>query len=337
MTGEKNMKVAVLGAGAFGTALTQVFSENAAHVELWTRNLNTAQHINDYHRNPERFASFLLSSKVRASTHLGHVLRDADLVVSALPMKALRTTFTACQEHLSPSAIIVSASKGIEPDTLFFPNQIFAQTLPNVDESRIAFLSGPNFASEIIRGLPWAAVVASKAPDTVALVQTCMKSLNLRVYASTDVIGVELGGAIKNVFAIAAGIVDGLELGFNARAALMTRALSEMSRFATALGAEQKTIYGLSGLGDLLLSCTSSLSRNWRVGQGLALGRNLDEIQKEMGEVAEGVGTTSAAAGLVRQLKLDAPICEAVNSVLFEGVPVKTAMMNVMGRPAREE
>lgn len=331
------MKVAIVGAGSFGTTLAQVFSQHIDEAVLWTRDASVAEHINAKHFHPTRFADVKLNPNLSATTDLKSALQGAGIVVSTLPMKALRQSMRMCDEHIESDSILVSTTKGIEPETLLFPHQILEQCLKHHNEERRAFLSGPNFAGEIIHGLIWAAVIASKSHNTAKELQGILRSQKSRVYTSTDVTGVELGGAIKNVFAIASGIVDGCELGCNARAALMTRSLNEMGSFGEALSAQQKTIYGLSGLGDVLLSCTSPQSRNWRVGQGLALGRTLDEIQRDLGEVAEGIGTTSAAVALAAQLQIEAPICNAVNDVLQGTAGVKEAIFGLMTRAISEE
>lgn len=331
------MKVAILGAGSFGTALAQTFASQCKEVVLWTRDIHVAQHINAHHKHPLRFKELELPHNISSSTSLPETLLEAKIVVSALPMKALRSVFTNCAKLIEHNAIVVSTTKGIEAGTLLFPSEVLAQTLPQIEENQRASLSGPNFASEIVKGLPWAAVVASKSPETAQKLQQFLRSPNLRVSSSSDVAGVEIGGALKNVFAIAAGIVDGLELGCNARAALTTRSLSEMSRFADALGAEQKTLYGLAGLGDLLLSCTSAQSRNWRVGQALAHGEKLDAIQAAMGEVVEGVGTTTAASALAKKFEVKAPICEAMHAILFEHAPARNVVTALMSVQAGDE
>lgn len=331
------MKVAVIGAGSFGTTLAQVFAHQVDEVLLWTRDPSIADHINTKHYHPARFTDVKLLNNLKATIDVKEALKGAGVVVSALPMKALRQATSICNEHIDAEAIFVSTTKGIEPGTLLFPHQILHETLTNHDENSRAFFSGPNFAGEIIRGLIWAAVIASKSHETASRLQSILRSPILRVYTSTDVTGVELGGALKNVFAIASGIVDGCELGCNARAALMTRALNEMWSFGEALQAQPKTIYGLSGLGDLLLSCTSPQSRNWRVGQGLALGRTPKEIQIELGEVAEGIGTTAAAVILAQRFNIEAPICEAVNGLLLGSVGLKEAISKLMMRSVSEE
>jgi glycerol-3-phosphate dehydrogenase (NAD(P)+) len=331
------MKVAVIGAGSFGTTLAQVFAQKAAQVMVWTRDDDVAKHINTYHAHPLRFTDVKLATNINASTDLKQVLAKASIVVSALPMKALRTGAAACNRYIEHDALFVSTTKGIEPDTLLFPHQILNEALTKHDELRRASLSGPNFASEIIRGLLWAAVIGAKSSATSKSLQTLLHSATMRAYTTTDVLGVEVCGALKNVFAIAAGIVDGCELGHNARAAMITRALAEMSSFGVALGAKQKTMYGLSGLGDLLLSCTSTQSRNFRVGQALASGRTPKEIQDELGEVAEGIGTTAAASVLAARFKLEAPITHAVNGVLLGSVSLKDAISQLMSRHASEE
>lgn len=329
-------KVAVIGAGSFGTALAQVFAKKA-QVSLWTRDEAVARYINTEHSHPTRFPEIKLASALSASADLKAVLSGAQIVVSALPMKALREGTKACNALMSPEAIFVSTTKGIEPQTLKFPHQILKETLTRHPESKRAYLSGPNFASEIIRGLLWAAVVASKSEETAGGLQKFLNSQALRVYTTNDVVGVELGGALKNVYAIASGIIDGCDLGQNARAAMLTRALNEIWSFAHPLGGRQKTLYGLSGLGDLLLSCTSTQSRNFRVGQGLASGRTLNEIQLELGEVAEGIGTTAAAVQLADRFKLEAPICHAVNGVLASTVTLRDAINYLMSRSPSEE
>lgn len=331
------MKVAVVGAGSFGITLAKVFAVVAQDVVLSTRDRSVADSINSKHVHPKRFSDVILPPHLRATISLKDALAYADIVVCTLPMKALREGSTAINKYIRRDAIFVSTTKGIESGSHRFAHQILNETLQKHDEHRRTYLSGPNFASEIIRGLVWAAVVASEPIATAEELQRLLSDSTLRVYTSTDVVGVELGGALKNVYAIAAGILDGLNLGCNARAALMTRALNELSQIGLALQAEPKTIYGLSGLGDLLLSCTSSQSRNWRVGNSLALGKNAAQIQEELGEVAEGIETTAEAVSLARDLGVEAPICFAVNEVLQGRMKPLQAIGHLMNRQASEE
>lgn len=326
------MKIAILGAGSFGTALATVFAYQSSTVVIWSRSPEVAESINSGHRHPTRFNDVLLAPNIRGSDDLKAATIEADLVVSALPMSAIRPVFTRIDTYLNAKAILLSTTKGIEQDSLMLPSDVMQEAMPYFEKERLVVLSGPNFASEIVKSLPWAAVLASTSQQSAQTVETYLKSPCFRSYYSADVSGVQLGGALKNVFAIAAGICDGMNLGCNARAALTTRSLAEMARFATAIGAEEKTVYGLSGLGDLLLSCTSAQSRNWRLGNGLALGKKREEIESEMGEVVEGVGTTLAAKKLSEKYRLDAPICDAVYSVLFSGVSVEGVLARLMKR-----
>lgn len=329
-------RIAVIGAGSWGTALAMAAARNKHHVTLWAREPEVADSINQAHRNP-LYLSDLNLEKIRATTIIEDAIDEADFALLVVPSHAMREMISRLRPLLHSDVVLVSAAKGVENSTLMRMEQVVADVLQESFEPRYVALSGPSFAREVAEGDPTAIVAASRDRESSELVQRVLSSNVFRVYTNTDVVGVELGGAVKNVVAIAAGVVRGLGFGTNAVAAIITRGLAEMTRLALAEGARVETMAGLAGLGDLVLTCTGELSRNRRVGVELGRGRKLDEILSEMREVAEGVKTTRAIYELGRRLKIEMPITASIHALLYEDKPALDAANELMGRPLKRE
>jgi glycerol-3-phosphate dehydrogenase (NAD(P)+) len=329
-------EIAVLGAGSWGTALALIAGRAGHSIHLWTRDPLVAASINLTRRNP-RMADHELPANVVATTEFQKAVSGAGLVVVASPSHVLRTLFEILRADLPPAALLVSAAKGIETDSLHRVSEIAAEVMGPAIASRFVTLSGPSFAREAADGHPTAVTAASTNAEAASLVQETFSDRQFRVYTSGDVIGTELGGAVKNVVAIAAGIVTGLGLGHNSVAALITRGLAEMGRLNVKLGGRRETMMGLAGLGDLVLTCNGSLSRNRHVGVELGRGRTLDEITGERNEVAEGIRTTAAVHRLALREDVEMPITAEVFAVLYEQKPVAEAAEALMSRPLRAE
>jgi glycerol-3-phosphate dehydrogenase (NAD(P)+) len=327
--------VAILGAGSFGTALAAHLAGGGHDVRLWARDPALAADIAGRRANSVYLPDIALPPSVTTTSALGVALSGAELIVAAVPSHGLRKVLEEARPYVRAGLTVVSATKGLEEDTHLRMSELIADVLGA--STPVAVVSGPSFAAEVARGLPTAVVVASSTPEAVALVQEEFRGRYLRLYGSEDVIGVEIGGALKNVIAIAAGIVDGMGLGANAQAALVTRGLAEITRLACALGGRRETLSGLAGLGDLVLTCTGTLSRNRHVGTELALGRRLDDILGGMKMVAEGVRTTHAALALGRIARVELPIATQLAEV-FEGrKDARAALQELMLRPQRSE
>lgn len=328
------MRCAVVGAGAWGTALADLLARNGHQVRLWAYEGDVADSINSRHENARFLAGQKLAASLVADNDLAAALSGAELVAIATPSQLLRSIVKTARPALTDSAPVVIASKGIERGSLSLMTDVASEELPG---AVVVALSGPSFAAEVASCQPTAVVAASAEPDAATLTQRALSSAYFRVYTHTDVIGVELGGALKNVMALATGIAEGLGLGFNARAALITRGLAEMTRLGCALGAEQSTFAGLAGLGDLVLTCTGSLSRNRAVGVEVGKGKPLDEVLAKRETVAEGVATAQSARDLAARHGVDMPIVDMVNRVLFEGQPARNAIAALMTRELRAE
>jgi glycerol-3-phosphate dehydrogenase (NAD(P)+) len=328
-------RVAVLGAGSWGTALAVHLSRVGHDVELWARDPGLAADMVSRRANRVYLPDVLLPDSVSVSSSLEAAVRDTDLVVSAIPSHGCRAVMRAAAPHMRPRATIVSATKGLESDTLLRMSEVIAQEL---DGGRpVVVLSGPSFAAEVARKLPTVVLAASADAAAIELVQAEFKSPSFRLYGSPDVIGVEISGALKNVIAIAAGVVEGLGLGHNALAALITRGLAEITRLSCAAGGQRDTTAGLSGLGDLVLTCTGSLSRNHHVGVELARGRTLADILAGMKMIAEGVKTTHAALALGRRYGVELPIATQMAAVLDGRTDVRSAVDALMVRRQKSE
>jgi glycerol-3-phosphate dehydrogenase (NAD(P)+) len=328
--------VAVLGAGSFGTCLALLCARDH-DVTIWARDPELADVINLQRRNPRYLSDVEFPENVRATADLGEALKDRELVICAVPSHGFRDVIARAAPELPEHAILVSTVKGIENGSCMRMDQVFRDVLDPVHHPRLTFLSGPSFAREIADGCPTAVTVACSEEAYAISVQESLSSPWLRCYTATDVIGVELGGALKNVIAIAVGICDGLGFGLNARAAVMTRGLREITRLGVAMGADPMTFLGLAGMGDLVLTCTGDLSRNRRVGLELGAGRKLSEILEGMSEVAEGVRTTQAACELGQRHGVELPISSMVHDLIREKITPREGAQLLMARQLRSE
>jgi glycerol-3-phosphate dehydrogenase (NAD(P)+) len=331
--------IAVVGSGAWGTAIALSLHRRGGHqVILWAHSPEAAQEIVDAQENTLFLPGFPLPAEI-AITGENSAVAEAEIVVSVVPSEFLRSTLARLGPHLHPGQIVVSATKGVEDRTYLRMTQVIAASLGKAGLTlHIGALSGPSFALEVAQAQPTAITVAFENPEIAAYVQQEFSSETLRIYTSTDVTGVELGGALKNVIAIAAGVAAGVGLGYNSAAALMTRGIAEITRLAVACGGRRETLAGLSGVGDLVLTCTGTLSRNRTVGQALGQGRNLREILESLGgKVAEGVLTTRAALGLARLHGIEMPITEQMELILDEGKDPREAIKDLMVRPGKDE
>ena len=306
-------------------------------VKIWARTEEVATAINRDHRNPRYLVDFELSERIEATSDLRDALAGRELVIVAVPSHSLRDVMRRAGPYIEPGAIIVSAVKGIEFETGLTMHAVLEDVLDSAHHPRIVALSGPSFAAEIARQQPTVVTLACREEAFAISVQTTLSCPWFRCYTDSDIVGVETAGALKNVIAIAVGMSDGNESGLNARAALMTRGLAEITRIGVAQGAEPETFLGLSGIGDLLLTCTGDLSRNRRVGIGLGQGRKIEDIQAELGEVAEGVATTRAAVQLARRLGVAAPITELVRAVIDGEIGAIEAGHSLMTRQLGSE
>ena len=326
--------VAVIGAGSWGTTLAIQIARGAGAVRLWGRDASLVSTMQATRENPRYLPGIALSAGVRATTDHAEALRGADLVLVAVPSHFVRATLGPMVRAVPPGAAVLSATKGFEPGTALRMSELLAELLP---EHPVAALSGPSFAREVAGGKPAALVVASPDPAVARQLQERLTAPAFRLYTNRDLVGVEIGGALKNVMAIATGLSDGLGLGENARAALVTRGLAEIGRLALASGGQAATLAGLAGLGDLVLTCTGTLSRNRHVGVELARGRPLAEVVAGMKMVAEGVRTTGAALALGERCGVELPITEQMAEVLSGRTDVRTAVGALMVRRQRAE
>jgi glycerol-3-phosphate dehydrogenase (NAD(P)+) len=330
-------RIAIIGAGSWGTALGIIAGRARHRVRLWSRNAEVVDGINQRRVNGRYLAAFEIPAGVEATGDLGEALDDAEFVLLAAPSHVTRELLIRMMHRLAPEMIFVSATKGIEIESGKRISEVVQDVLKNKFEPRFVCLSGPSFAQEVAAGHPTAVVAASGKVNEARLVQKALSFENLRVYTNTDVVGTEVCGSVKNVMAVAAGMVAGLGLGTNSVSALVTRGLAEMARFALAQGARMETMMGLAGLGDLVLTCTGGLSRNRHVGVELGKGRPLVDIVGGMHEVAEGVKTTLAVHRLARKFGVEMPITNEVQAVLYEGRKAAAAAGELMGRPLRGE
>lgn len=333
---EKSNTVAVVGGGSWGTALGALLAGKGYAVQILLRDAEVAKAINARHENSRYLPGFALPPNLKASCEADKVLPQANLIVWAVPCQASRKALRELKAFLPPRPLLVSATKGIEAERLQTVEAIVFEEIVAL-EPRYAVLSGPSFAEEVLKNMPTAVVLSCRDEDLGRHLQQVFSTHLFRAYASSDVTGVELGGAVKNVIAIAAGLVDGLGLGHNTKAALITRGLAEISRLGVALGASEKTFMGLSGLGDLVLTCTGDLSRNRHVGFCLGQGQKLSDIFAAMRSVAEGVRTSEGVKNLARQKNVEMPITEAVCAVLAEKLPPARAIETLMGRELKTE
>jgi len=329
------MNVAVVGAGSWGTALAIQAARVGHRTRLWDHNGERAAALQQGRENPRYLPGCEFPETLTVSNDLAWVLEGAAVCIEAVPSVALRQVLPEMSQHLPAGAVVVCATKGIEVDTLLTMDEILAEGLP--PGQPLATLGGPSFALEVAQGMPTAVVIASRDPEASHAAAEALHGGFFRVYDTDDVIGVEVGAALKNVIAVACGVSDGAGLGTNARAALITRGLSEMSRLAAKRGANPLTLMGLAGLGDLVLTCTGDLSRNRRVGLGLGRGKGLDEVLAELGQVAEGVVTARSAWQLAQREGVEMPITEQVYRMLYESKPVYEVLRDLAGRERRSE
>lgn len=331
------MRCAVIGAGSFGTAMANVLAAQGFSARLWARDAALARAITERNENPAYLPGIPLAASLAATGDLAEALDGAELVVMATPAQAAREVLTKLKPHLPRAVPIVTLSKGIENGTLLTMTEVMEDILETQWHPYFAALSGPSFAKEVARGMPTAVTVAAAWERIAKAVQRAFSTDALRCYTSNDVVGVQFGGALKNVIAIAAGCADGLGFGHNARAALMTRGVAEIARAAVRRGANPLTLSGLSGMGDLVLTCTGELSRNRAVGVELGRGRPLAEIVRDMRQVAEGIKTATSARDLSRKLAVEMPICDQVDAILHEGRSPREAVIALMTRELRSE
>ena len=330
------MKQAVIGGGSWGTALASVLATHGP-VTLWARDPEIVRSINERHHNSRYLSDLPLSPQISATSELESAVTDADLVLFVVPSHAMRAVALRSAPHLKSGALLVSASKGIENESLKTMEEVLIEVLPREFRSELAFLSGPSFARETVLQQATAVTIAARFSDVAERAQRHCTTSYFRVYTTDDVTGVELGGSLKNVIAIAAGVADGLGLGHNSRAALITRGVAEITRLAVRLGAHPLTLSGLSGMGDLILTCTGGLSRNRRVGFELGQGRTLSQVIGEMNEVAEGVKTSKSAYELARREGVEMPIMSEVYQMLYHDKSPRATLRDLMGRTLKGE
>ncbi len=329
--------IGVIGAGAWGTALAKHLAEKGLNIRLWAYEQEVVNAINATHENPIFLSGVTLPRTLVATSSLADAVEGCDGILFVVPSHVARQVLRALVSCLPGPVPLVSATKGIEEETSKLMTQVMDEVLPPSMQPMIMALSGPSFAGELSIGKPTAVCLAGRDEQVVQRFQQAFMTPGFRVYADGDLIGVQLGGALKNVMALAAGVVDGLGLGLNARAALITRGLAEIVRLGVAMGADPRTFYGLSGVGDLVLTCTGTLSRNHTVGVRLGKGEKLDTILGGMQAVAEGVRTAHAALGLARRHSVEMPITQEINAVLFEGKSCRKAVSDLMEREAKPE
>ncbi|TYS68385.1 NAD(P)H-dependent glycerol-3-phosphate dehydrogenase [Sutcliffiella horikoshii] len=330
-------KVAVLGAGSWGTALAMVLADNNHEVRLWGHKQAQIDEINQRHTNEKYLKNIKLSDKIVGITSMEEAVESAEAIVLAVPTKAMREVCQQLKGFLKEPALFVHVSKGIEPDTHLRVSEVIEDELPESIRKAVVVLSGPSHAEEVSMRQPTTVTAASLNIAAAEKVQDLFINQHFRVYTNTDVVGVEIGGSLKNIIALAAGITDGLGYGDNAKAALITRGLAEIARLGSCLGANPLTFLGLTGMGDLIVTCTSVHSRNWRAGNMLGKGKKLEEVLDSMGMVVEGVRTTKAAYQLSQKLQVKMPLTSALYHVLFDGVDPKDAVDELMSRSKTTE
>ncbi|QWC22599.1 NAD(P)H-dependent glycerol-3-phosphate dehydrogenase [Bacillus haikouensis] len=328
---------AVIGTGSWGTALALVLADNGYNVKMWGRSEEAVQEINESHRNEKYLKGCRLPDNITATSNLEEVIGGTNTIVLAVPTKAIRQVLDDIQKVQTEPLTIVHVSKGIEPDSLLRISGIIGQSMDPDNLEDIVVLSGPSHAEEVSLRHPTTVVASSENIEAAVKVQNMFMNNQFRVYTNTDMVGVEIGGALKNIIALAAGVGDGLGYGDNAKAALITRGLVEISRLGVKMGANPLTFSGLSGIGDLIVTCTSVHSRNWRAGNMLGKGMNLEEVLDNMGMVVEGVRTTKAAKQLAKEYGVSMPITDALYDILFNGVDAREAVGQLMQRNKTHE
>ena len=329
--------IAVIGSGSYGTCLAVLFGNHGHRVVLYTRSADAAREMDAARENTAYLPGHRLPDSVTVTSDLEAAVRGKQFVLGVTPSHGVRDVLGKAAAWMDPDAIVINASKGLEEGTLETIDAVYREILPARIAARATYLSGPTFAGELAAGMPAAIVLAGRDPETTLAAQTALTGLNFRIYSTDDVPGVLLGGALKNVIAIGAGISDGLGFGSNTRVALITRGLAEITRIGVALGAHAQTFAGLSGMGDLVLTCSGDSSRNRRVGLALGQGKKMAEILGEMKQVAEGVKTSKVAKQLAAKIGVEAPIIDAMHAIMHEGVPVREAITRLLTRPIRAE
>ena len=331
------LKIGVVGAGSWGTALANLMASKGFAIDWWAYEKEVISQILEFGENQFFLPGIKLSSNLRPHNDLTEVVSGKDLLLVVVPSHVMRETTLKMASHVSKEAIIASASKGIENKTHLTMTGVLQETLPQIQPGRLAVISGPSFAREVAQNLPTVVTAAAKELEVAALVQQVLVTPYFRVYTSDDVMGAELGGSLKNVIAIAAGVIDGLQLGLNTRAALITRGMTEIRRLGLKLGANPRTFTGLAGYGDLILTCTGDLSRNHTVGKKIGEGQKVNDILGEMRMVAEGVKTAKSAYNLSRKLGVDMPISHEMYRILYEDLDPKEAVYRLMTRDLKQE
>lgn len=331
------MRITVVGAGSWGTALACHACRSGHETTIWSFEPEVAEGINREHRNPLFMKDHALPETLKGEADFGTALAGAELCISVVPTQFLRKVVSANSGYFHSELPIISASKGIENETLSTPTMIIGESLPDHDAAKVGVITGPSFASEVLEGHPTTVVLALADDSLAASIQEELSGTAMRVYRSDDIIGAEYCGALKNVIAIASGVISGLGFGDNTRAALITRGLSEITRLITALGGRRSTVAGIAGVGDMVLTCTSSNSRNFTVGYRIGKGETLTEIIESMQMVAEGVKTTRSTVQLAAKLNLELPITAAMHSVLYEGLDPRAAVQQLMTRSLKHE
>lgn len=326
--------ITVIGSGSWGTALAMMLTKNGHVVKMWARSQSAVEEINQKHTIHKYLPGITLPDELTATTDRAAALEGAEIVISAVPSRAVRQTMTDFAPLLLPHMVIVNVAKGLEDGSLLRLSQVIKECVPQCE---VCVLSGPSHAEEVAREIPTTCLIASENEAVAKMVQSEFMNPRFRIYTNTDVIGVEMGAALKNIIALAAGINDGLGFGDNSKAALMTRGIAEMKRLGIAMGGKAETFAGLSGIGDLIVTCTSMHSRNRRAGILLGQGKSLQETLDEVQMVVEGVNTVQAACHLAEKYHVDLPITRAINDVLFHGKDVETAVLELMTRDSKPE
>jgi len=326
--------VSVIGAGSWGTALSVVLSENGHNVTIWSIDQNEIDMLQTYHEHKDKLPQVMLPEDMIFTTDLKQACHKKALIVMAVPSVYIRSTAVLMSPYVEKDQVIVNVAKGIEEDSLMTLSDIIEQEIP---QATVAVMSGPSHAEEVARKIPTTCVVGAKKKETAEFVQNLFMNNVFRVYTSPDVLGIELGGALKNVVALAAGMADGLGYGDNTKAALITRGISEISRLGVKMGAKAETFAGLTGIGDLVVTCESRHSRNRKAGMLMGQGLDPEAAMKEVNMVVEGVYSAKAALALARKYDVEVPIIEYVNEILFEGAKVKDAVVTLMSREKKDE
>ncbi|QQK79851.1 NAD(P)H-dependent glycerol-3-phosphate dehydrogenase [Salicibibacter cibi] len=330
-------KVAVLGAGSWGTALAIVLADNGHDVTIWARRYSQAKEMNEHKTNEQYLSDVTLPENITVTTDVKEAVKERDAVIISVPTSGIREMTRQLLEANRKIPLVVHATKGIEPDTLLRVSEMMEEEGIHKLSSNLAVLSGPSHAEEVARRQPTTVTVSSQVMNAAKMSQDLFMNTQFRVYTSQDMVGVELGGALKNVMALGVGLAEGLGYGDNAKAAIMTRGIAEMTRLGTKLGADPLTFAGLSGLGDLIVTCTSKYSRNWRAGYRLGRGVSLDQVLEEMGMVVEGVKTTQAVSQLAKKEGVEVPITTAIYDCLFNGQSPVRAGQLLMDRDPKKE